>query len=43
MTSPYRRHQPSAGRVNAALVLAVAVLVVGLLAIFLIGTALSLW
>jgi hypothetical protein len=43
MTSPDLRREPSAGRVNAALELAVSVLVVGLLAVFLIGTALSLW
>ena len=43
MTSPDLRREPSAGRINAALALAVAVLVVGLLAVYLIGTALSVW
>jgi len=43
VTGPEHRRETSAGRINAALALAVAVLVVGLLAVFLIGTALSLW
>jgi hypothetical protein len=43
MTGPDLHREPSAGRINAAVALAVTVLVVGLLAVFLIGFALSIW